>query len=390
MKIAVVGSKGLPPSQGGIEYHCAEIYPRMVAQGHTVDLFARSLYTGASLNQAHFKGVRVIPLPSPLSGGLDAMMNSALGAILAIGMQYDIIHFHALGPALFSLLPRIISSAKVVVTCHGLDWQRAKWGKLAIRSILLGEKVAVSCAHEMIVVSEALHSYFLQTYGRDFLYIPNAPTAYAASDHNFAWGAALGLEQKRYVVFLGRLVPEKRPDLLIQAFQALQPPGWKLVLVGSPDSSSFNAQLRSLATDPGVLFTGELKGNRLAEIVRGSGLCVFPSDLEGLPMAVLEAMEEGIPIVASDIPPHRQLLGSDRGVLFQKGDLDSCIQKLDWAIHHPHRLKTMAQRAQAYVRSNYNWDRIAAASLELYEAILDKPQELATNEQISLHYNKSW
>jgi glycosyltransferase involved in cell wall biosynthesis len=391
MKIAVIGAKGLPPKQGGIEYHCAELYPRMVAQGHTVDLFARSSYVESSVwNRSHFKGVRVISLPSPKSGGWDAMISSALGAILTTGMQYDIIHFHALGPALFSWVPRLMSPAKVVVTCHGLDWQRAKWGKIAGHSILLGEKAAVACAHEMIVVSESLRSYFSKTYGRDFPYISNAPTAYPPSDHNFNWGTSLELEQKRYIVFLGRLVPEKRPDLLIQAFQAVRNTGWKLVLVGSHDSSYFHTQLLELAANqPDVIFTGELTGSRLAEIVRGSGMCVLPSDLEGLPMAMLEAMEEGIPIVASDIPPHRQLLSDDRGILFRSGNLNSCIQKLDWAIRHPEVLKMMAQRAQAYVRLNHNWDQIAAASLKLYEAILDQPYKAFPSPQISVHSNKS-
>ncbi len=375
MKIAVIGAKGLPPEQGGIEHHCAEIYPRMVAQGHSVDLFARSFYTNKpGWNQHDYKGVRVVSLPCPKGGGTDVIMSSALGSMLTAG-KYDIIHFHALGPALFSWLPRIISPAKIVVTCHGLDWQRAKWGKVAKLSILMGEQFAAACAHEIVVVSEALQTYFLKTYGRDSIYIPNAPATYAESDPNFTWGTSLGLKQGRYLVFLGRLVPEKCPDLLIQAFQSLQPQGWKLVLVGGDDGSDFKQHLLNLASDnPNILFTGQLLRDRLAEIVRGAGMCVLPSNTEGLPMAMLEAMAEGIPIIASNIPPHQQLLGGNRGVLFRRGDLKGCIQKLDWAISHPEALKSIAERAKLYVKSTYNWNHITTRFLDLYEAIIDQPQ----------------
>jgi glycosyltransferase involved in cell wall biosynthesis len=375
MRIAVIGAKGLPPEQGGIEHHCAEIYPRMVAQGHSVDLFARSLYTNQpAWSRNTYKGVRVLALPGSKRGGADVLISSALGSIFTAG-KYDIIHFHALGPALFSWLPRIISPAKIVVTCHGLDWQRAKWSKTAKRSIRMGEQIAASCAHEVVVVSEALQSYFLETYDRKSTYIPNAPATYAPSDPNFTWVKSLGLKPSQYLVFLGRLVPEKRPDLLIQAFQHLQPEGWKLVLVGAEDSSDFRSYLHNLANgNKNIIFTGQLLRDRLAEIVRGSGLCVLPSDMEGLPMAMLEAMSEGIPVIASDIPPHEQLLAPDRGILFRRGEVKSCIEKLDWALSSEDALQQIASRAKKYVTSHYNWDVITTQFLDLYEATLTQSE----------------
>ncbi|MBD2730337.1 glycosyltransferase family 4 protein [Nostoc sp. FACHB-892] len=382
MKIAVIGAKGLPPKQGGIEHYCAEVYPRMVAQGHSVDLFARSSYTRISwLESYEFQGVRVISVPSLDFRGIDAFVTSALAAIAASGKSYDIVHFHALGPSLFTCLPRI-SNAKIVVTCQGLDWQRAKWGNFSTRLILTGEKAAVRFAHGMIVVSEALQKYFWQTYGKETVYIPNAPASYGESDPNFTYGKQLGLQQGRYVVYLGRLVPEKRPDLLVDAFSALKPAGWKLVLAGGvSDTKSFTSNLlEKVANNRDIVFAGELRGTRLWEIVRGAGLFVLPSDLEGLPLAMLEAMQEGIPVLASDIPPHQQLINGGRGMLFECGNLDSCINSLDWAIHHPQQLAAMAKNAQKYVQINYNWDRITADNLKLYATLMNSSEPVSISE----------
>ncbi|MGF2035169.1 MAG: glycosyltransferase family 4 protein [Nostoc sp. CmiVER01] len=377
MKIAVIGAKGLPPKQGGIEHYCAELYPRIVAQGHSVDLFARSSYTqGSWLENYNYEGVRVISLPSVDFRGVDAFATSALGAIASIAKDYNIVHFHALGPSLFTFLPRIINSAKIIVTCHGLDWQRAKWGNFSTRLIQMGEKSAVRDADRIIAVSEALQTYFWKTYDRETVYIPNAPASYGESDPHFSYGKQLGLQQGRYILFLGRLVPEKRPDLLIDAFSSLKSSGWKLVLVGGvSDTKSFTSNLLGkVANNRDIIFANELRGSRLWEIVRGAGLFVLPSDLEGLPLSMLEAMQEGIPILASDIPPHQQLINRERGVLFEAGNLASCINSLDWAIHHPQQLAVMARNSQMYVQMNYNWGYITTEHLKLYSTLLKLPE----------------
>jgi glycosyltransferase involved in cell wall biosynthesis len=374
MRVAVIGAKGIPPKQGGIEHYCAEIYPRMVSQGHSVDLFARSSYTESfGWENYDFQGVRVISFPGlNYYYGLDALVTSAMGAIAASGNKYDIIHFHALGPALFTCIPRIANSAKIIVTCHGLDWQRAKWGHLSTKLIQLGEKAAVRFAHEMIVVSKALQTYFLQTYGKETVYIPTAPANYGESDPNFQYGTNLGLEKGRYILFLGRLVPEKRPDLLIDAFCALNQRGWKLVLAGGvSDTKIFTSQLlEKIAHQRNIVFAGELRGSRLWEIVRGAGLFVLPSDVEGLPLSMLEAMREGIPVVGSDIPPHQQLLAQERGILFKAGNLDSCISVLDWALSHPEALAPITKKAQNYLNLNYSWDYVTSETLQVYQQVL--------------------
>ncbi|MBD2084524.1 glycosyltransferase family 4 protein [Coleofasciculus sp. FACHB-542] len=372
MKIAVIGAKGLPAKQGGIEHHCEEIYSRVVEQGHEVDLFARSSYTGdVSLSHYNVHGVKVVSIPSLNIKGMDALLSSALGAIASNAKRYDIVHFHALGPALFTWLPKLASSAKVVVTCHGLDWQRAKWNKASSDLIRRGERAAVRFSDSMIVVSEELRSYFKETYGKETIYIPNAPSNMGDSDPTFSYGTSLGLEQGRYILFLGRLVPEKCPDLLIKAFQNLQQEGWKLVMVGgTSDTNEFTSEITEMAANnKNIIFTGELRGPRLAEILRGAGLFVLPSELEGLPLSMLEAMQEGVPVLGSDIPVHQQLIGKNRGMLFQVKNVDSCLRSLEWAINHQNELAVMAKNAQSYVQAHYTWNQITSETLELYRTL---------------------
>lgn len=387
MKVAVIGAKGIPPKQGGIEHCCAEVYSRMAAQGHSIDFFGRSSYTNRSIFEPYvYEGVRVFSLPCPGIRGVDAFASSLMGAMASLGNQYDIVHFHALGPSLFSWVPHLTGSAKVVATCQGLDWQRGKWGKASSQLIRWGEQAAVNFADSLIVVSEHLRSYFLETYGRQSIYIPNAPATYVASDPNFAFGNSLGLTQGRYIVFLGRLVPEKCPDLLIQAFQSLQAQEWKLVFVGgNSDTSGYISELNRLAAgNPNITFAGELQGSRLAEVVRGAGLFALPSNLEGLPLAMLEAMQEGVPVIASDIPPHQQLLGNNRGVLFESGNVESCAKHLEWAMQNPQVMAEMAGTAQRHVKSNFSWDKIAADHLSVYEMLLGAPKGVVKRGKLAV------
>lgn len=376
MRIAVIGAKGLPPRQGGIEHYCAEVFPKIVEQGHSVDLFAQSSYTGSTWGEKYaFRGVNVKVIPSPGINGIDTFMTSALAALYSTRKSYDVIHFHALGPGLFCLLPRLVTRSKIVLTCHGLDWKRAKWGNFSSGVIRLGEKTAVQFAHEIVVVSADLQRYFKKTYERPTVFISNAPASYLASDLDFSFVRALGLQPHQYAVFLGRLVPEKCPHLLIQAFKALQAKNLKLVLVGgNGGGDQYTASLYQLAANnPNIIFTGELQGTKLSEVVRGARLFVLPSNLEGSPLALLEAMREGIPVVASDIEPHRELLHPDRGLLFNRGDCESLRQNLDWALNHEGEMQRMAQKSQRHTALHHSWSRVAAETLHVYQSLCGDP-----------------
>ncbi|MEB3360483.1 MAG: glycosyltransferase family 4 protein [Synechococcales bacterium] len=383
MRIAAIGMKGLPPRQGGIEHHCAALYPEIVGRGHSVDCFVRSSYVETPWGKRYnFQGVNIIPLPSPWAGGCDAFINSAMASALT-GPRYEVVHFHALGPALFSWLPKLrAASTKVVVTCHGIDWQREKWGRFSKSIIRAGEKAAVRFADQIIVVSENLQTYFRKTYGRETVYIPNAPAKYVDSDENFSFISSLGLTPQKYVLFLGRLVPEKCPHLLIQAFRHLKPQGWKLAIAGGMSGAiAYVNQLFELAQgDPNIIFMGELQGRILAETVRGAGLFVLPSNLEGMPLSMLEAMIENVPVVASDIDPHQKLLGDRRGVLFKSGHLDDFSRALEWAIQNPDKMSEMARNAQIYAKKYHSWERIADETLHVYG-------QLSPTLSVTLSYN---
>ena len=402
MKIAVIGVKGLPANQGGIEHYCQALYPRVVERGHSVDLYARSSYVKQPwFSVRQYRGVRVICLPSLPFRGLDALTSAGFAAVVAAFKGYEVVHFHALGPSLFSFIPRLLSSAKIITTCQGLDWQRGKWGKLSSGIILLGEKTAAKYAHQIIVVSVALKAYFEQTYQVNAVYIPNGPGIYAKSDPSFSFVKSLGLKTGKYLLFLGRLVPEKRPDLLIEAFQRIKNPDWKLVLAGgNSDTTDYINELVKISDgNPNIVFAGELKGSRLSEIVRGAGIFVLPSDLEGLPLAMLEAMREGIPVLASDIPPHRQLIEGEgnitRGYLFNAGSIISCTRTIEQAIAQPEQLASMAKQAQDHVKANYDWEKITTDNLRVYsqnlganlaeiiDAVEDNSQLKSSKEKIT-------
>jgi glycosyltransferase involved in cell wall biosynthesis len=373
MRIAVIGSKGLPPQQGGIEHHCAEVYSRLVKKGHLVDLFGRSSYTNLSWRDpSAYQGIRVISMPGLSVRGFDALTSTAMSAVMSSLLVYDIVHFHALGPSLWSWLPKLAGSAKVVVTCHGLDWQRSKWGKSSSSIIKLGEKAAVRFANHITVVSDDLQDYFANVYSQNTTCIGNAPADYSDCDDTFSYGKSLGLNPKKYILFLGRLVPEKCPDLLIKAFHTAQLNGWKLVVAGGvSDTSKFAHSLVRLAgNNPNIIFPGALRGAKLTEIVRNAGLFTLPSNLEGQPLALLEAMREGIPVLASDISVHKKILGSGtRGLLFSANNLDSCITQLQWATQNNLAMLNQAKLAQQYVSINHSWDQVAKDYLQIYKEL---------------------
>ena len=397
MKIAVIGVKEIPSNQGEIERYCQEFYPRIAARGHQVDLFVQSEPDRQPwFSVGYYYNVRVIALSTLPKHKNGLMLNSAIGTVLAGLGGYDIIHIHGTTAAWFSWFPQLFSSSKIVVTAHQLDTSNTSTGWRKAFSWLLAwiEKTAIENADEVIVVSKALGDYYQQKYNIHPRYIPSAPVSpeqadldlkfsnakrlapEATSDDPFSYGTSLGLESQKYILCLGELNYRNRLDLLLKAFQKLNPDDWKLVLAGEiGNSMQYAIELLGLAKDnQNIIFINELRGKHLTEIVNSAGLLVVPGDGTdlGLPLTVLEAMQEEVPVLANDSQIYRELMGKNRGLLYDSENLDSLTEKLRYVLDETSELSAMVHDARAYIAVYHNWDRVTYGNLSLYLKITEQ------------------
>lgn len=370
MKIAMFGHKRIPSREGGVEIVVEELSTRMAARGHDVTCYNRmGRHIGGAEHVSGGEnvcpGVKIRRVPTIDRKGLAAVSSSFFAAIVCAFSAADVVHIHAEGPAFMCWLPRLFGK-RVVVTIHGLDWQRQKWsGGFGAKFIHWGEKMAVRFAHEIIVLSENVRDYFLETYGRETVHIPNGvvwPELRPAEEITRQYG----LEKDGYILFLGRLVPEKGVHYLIQAFRDVQTDK-KLVIAGSPsDSSGYGRELETLAKgDERILFTGFVQGRVLEELYSNAWIYVLPSDLEGMPLSLLEAMSYGCCCLVSDIPECAQVVG-DHGVIFPKGDITELTEQLQSLSRDDTERETLRAGAADYVTGKYSWDETVQRTLELY------------------------
>jgi glycosyltransferase involved in cell wall biosynthesis len=317
----MIGQRGVPATFGGVEHHVEELGSRLAARGHEVIVYARSNYVDA--RRARFRGMRVRTLPTVDSKHLDAIVHSSLSTLDAMRTGVDIVHFHALGPGLPSILPRAFARAKVVQTVHGRDDERSKWSPLARSVLRLGGWLSARVPDTTIVVSRELAADYRRRYGRSTSYIPNGvdePTIRPPSEIT----ERFGLRGNDYLLFVGRMVPEKAPDLLVRAFREL-PGEHRLVLAGgSSFTDEYVRHVGSLADgDPRVVMPGYVYGPVLEELYANAAAFVLPSSLEGLPLTLLEACAYGTPVIVSDIAPNLEVVGGDAPGhhVFHVGDL---------------------------------------------------------------------
>ncbi len=379
MKIAVIGIKGIPSEMGKIERYCQEFYPRIAEKGHQVDLFVQP-----SPNQRrwfsvdYYRNVRVIALAILFLKKPGLMLNAALSTIWASLGSYDVIHIQGTKAAWFSWFPQLFSNSKIVVTSHELNLNDncSRWHKILNCLSSWMERAAVKNADEVIVVSRALKKHFQRKYNIAPRYIPNAPRNYSSTNLGFDYGKSLGLRSKRYVLYLGQFTAQDRPELLIEAFQNLQLTGWKLVLAGEIGNSiEYAAKLLYLTKrSPNIIFANQVDGQPLAEIIHHATLLVETSGRAnlGLSANVLEAMQQKVPVLASDRLIYRELIGKNRGLLFQEGCSDSLSRQLRFALSEPERLSNLAQAAHTYITVNHNWDRVTYGNLSSYLKVTDK------------------
>ncbi len=369
MRIAMIGHKRYGSREGGVEVVVTELVRRMAALGHEVTCYDRSgadVMTGdaADGRERMVDGVRVVPVKTIDKKGLAALSSSYFATLAAIKDRPDVIHYHAEGPCVPLPLARR-AGIRTVATIHGLDWQRAKWGRLAKTYIKMGEKVAATKADGLIVLSEGVRRYFKETYGREAVFIPNgvdAKEALPASAIKEKWD----LEKDSYLLYLGRLVPEKRPELLIEAFRALDTNKRLVIAGGSSDTSAYEKELRAAAQgDNRIVFTGFVNGEPLGELYSNCYAYVLPSDVEGMPMSLLEAMAYGRCCVTSDIPECADVLAGN-GVTFEKGSADSLRAVLRDLLTDAGRADALGTAAKAHVVKTYNWHSVVERTLVVY------------------------
>ena len=367
LNIAMFGHKRIPSREGGIEVVVAELSTRMAALGHNVTCLNRSGHhvSGSEFDESdltEYNGVRLKKVWTLDKKGLAAMSASVSAAFKTAFGKYDVVHIHAEGPAFMCWLPKLFGK-RVIVTIHGLDWARAKWGKFASWYIRKGERNAAKHADEIIVLSKGVQDYFRNTYGRETVFIPNGvsrPGVVEADEIERRWG----LKKDSYVLFLGRLVPEKGIHYLLEAWKGVFT-GKKLVIAGgSSDTSDYTARLRKLAGD-NVIFTGFQQGKVLDELYSNAYVYVLPSDLEGMPLTLLEAMSYGNCCLVSSIEECTQVVG-DHGVVFEKGNIDDLKKKLQGLLDRPEAVQGYKDAAADYICTEYSWDDVAERTLELY------------------------
>lgn len=379
MKIAFLGLRAIGNCSGGIERHVEELAVRMASIGHDVTIYCRAKYneTGVPI----YKGVRLVNVPALYSKHLEAISHTCL-TVSSVLYGFDVVHFHACGPSLLSWAPRLFGP-KVVVTVHGLDFLRTKWGVCASRVLRVGAWTAVHCPHSTIVVSKVLQSHYKNHYGRNTVHIPNGVNAPVIRVPQRI--QRFGLRGRDYILFLGRLVPEKGAHCLISAFKNLKTDLRLVITGGGCHTDDYTAHLQELArVDSRILFTGPLFDEDKDEIFSNAKLFVLPSELEGMPIALLEAMSYGCPVLCSAIPECLEVLendeiswnvtdcpapSSDLCETFPPGDAENLRKSLQRILARDD-LEEMGRRGRAHVLKRYGWDEICHKTLNLYTSLL--------------------
>jgi glycosyltransferase involved in cell wall biosynthesis len=378
LSVIALGLRGMPNVPGGVEVHASELYPRLQALGADVIVMGRIAYRPAN-SPLQWRGVRVCWTSAPQISGVEALVHTFFGVLYAAVRRPDVLHIHAVGPWLMVPLAKILG-LKVVVTHHGQDYLREKWNAPAKAFLRLGERLGMRFADERIVISSALHELARVKYGRTANLIPNGvsePAQLTAQGllekHN--------LTPRQYVIQVSRIVPEKRQLDLIKAFKAAGLPGWKLVLVGGAQGAQRYADLvrEQIADNGSIVDTGFLSPPEVQELLMHAGIFALPSSHEGLPIALLEAMKLGTPVLASDIPANREIR-LDEASYFPVGDTAALAHRLHDLAAITAQERTLIAKRLAESCARYDWDAIAESTFKVLERVAGLPAPVAWAE----------
>lgn len=366
MKIFVTGTRGIPDIPGGVEKHCQELFPRIVERGHETLLCTRDTYVSKKIDE--WQGVKLINCFAPRRKSFEAIVHTFLSLLKARRYSPDIMHIQAIGPSLLTPLARIMG-LKVVVTNHGPDYNRQKWGRVAKFVLRLGEQMGGLYANEVIAISSVINNIIRERCHRESNIIYNG-VPFPPQNKRTNYLTQIGVEPKRYVVSVARFVPEKGLHDLINAFKPINT-NYKLVIAGDADhETSYSRSLRKRAAeDSRIILTGYISGDPLNQIFTHAGLFVLPSYHEGLPIALLEAMSHGLSVLVSDIPANKEVgLSDDR--YFRCGDIVDLRNKIEALMENGFPEKER-EELRNQVGEKYNWDRIAEQTIEVYKKVLN-------------------
>jgi glycosyltransferase involved in cell wall biosynthesis len=362
MKIVVTGTRGIPNIPGGIESHCEELYPRIKKMGLDVSLVRRSYYFRKSTKRMEFNGVKLHTIYTPHINGFEAFLHTYLAVIFAKLHKADIIHIHAIGPAIMVPFARLLGM-KVVFTHHGCDYERAKWGYFAKKILKIGERLGTCFSNEVIVISDFIQKSLAEKYGRKDTHLIYNGVNMPVNEEESDFIKSLGIKPRMYVLALGRFVEEKGFDLLINAFGKIKHQDFQLVIAGdSEHASEYSKKLKNIAKTNNVVLTGFIKGKKLKELLSHARLFVLPSYHEGLPISLLEAMSYGLPVLVSDIAANKQIDLPDNR-FFISGNEKSLIKGLEQQLDSD--FETIN-----YNLTPYNWDLIAQETVAVYEKVM--------------------
>lgn len=366
MKIAYIALKGISTA-GGVEKYTLELGSRLAKRGHEILAYV-SRNNGENLPDS-INGIKIKTLPSLKTKSLEKMSISFLASLdQLITNNIDIVHYHAFGPAMLSFIPKM-RKKKIVMQGHGIEWMRAKWGWMGKSFFKITELPSVWFADIVTVVSVTQKEYLKRNYNIDSVYIPPGiryPTHRIPSEIR-----EFGLKGNDYILFASRLVPEKGAHYLIEAYNKIKTDK-KLVLVGDAKyEDAYKRHLKELAkrNNSNVIFTGYVSNEVLEEFYSNAYVFVLPSEIEGLPAALLEAMSYGNCCLVSDIPENLEAL-NDIGFSFENKSTDSLADMLKYLLENQGEVRKVKETSITYALKTYSWDNITDKIEILYRKLL--------------------
>jgi len=373
LRVAFIGGRGVISKYSGIETYYEEVGTKLAEMGHEVTLYCRTHFTPPV---EEYRGMRLLRLPTVKSKHFETLFHTLLSTAHAMTRRYDVVHYHALGPALFSFLPRI-SGSKTAVTVQGLDWQRKKWGRFAAAVLRFGEWASARFPNETMVVSKVLQQRFRSLYGQETSYVPNGGVLRDRTDPTkiMEWG----LEPGKYVLFLGRFSPEKGCHLLVEAFEQL-PGDVKLVMAGAASyCDAYSRELRQHASDR-IRIMDWVSGEALDALLTNAMIFVLPSDLEGLSLALLDAMGAGLCVLTSDVPENREVVDG-AGFTFKSGNASDLADRLQFLIANPAVREAAGREARRRIEAEYQWQKVSRDVEKSYCELLGIPQQAPSEKR---------